>query len=665
MIRNHFRSVAFLLVLLLLLQITAPAFALTFPGFGGGSGETVYLCSAADDIAKDIIVLEEQEPIDSYLSELPMNGQTWVYFATDGSMQMVPVAWQTDAPFLTAPGLHEMTAQATTSAAIQLADGYDGIITWPVFRKGTDALLELQSLCLPSVRSHLIAEGSDTSCLHETLQLTERVTECKVSDYWMLDTRNDPAFRWVWDTSAVDSSRTGHQTISAALEYPDWVSVPEEYCSVSEAVFIMPADRIELWAPVSVDLNGKMTFRWLYEASSVTGAALQWKKADTAYQSCDDSWYTFTGANSASSGSLLLHLRSLPVNTPLTFQLCYYDTIDGITKQHFTEPVTITVPEHLDELLHKNITAVLDGLTGDRDGGDKGEITLPDYSQPAPVTPPDKNENKNENNSDNNNNHSDKNDDSEHFSDSASTDSSNSASAPVRETVTDTYTEIGGKRLAALISLGDFVLFEKQGVSAEIPSSLLENLALGEQQLLKVTLLHPDSSTVQISVLSDGQHVENLAGTVITMPWELPAGNSNALFCTDYSGRIISPAVYDANSGTVRFAINAPGTWHVTTQPASAAPGTADDTASVTDSTADSETNAAAVSAQTESIRNNSDSHTPADIVENDSENTPETIPAADTAVSAANKSGSVTIAVLIPVLLLTGGVLLAGRWRR
>lgn len=663
--QHHARSIAFVLTVLLPFYLTAaPASALTFPGSGGSSGP-VYLCGAADDIDKKIIVLEAGEPVSTHFSKIPANGEAWIYFATNGSMQMVPVYWQTDDPALLGPGLHVMNAQATTSSSILLAEGYDGIVTWPVFRKGDNAVLQLQSLQTPGIRNRLIAEGCDTSSLHETLQLTEHVTECKVSDYWLLDTKNDPAFRWVWDTSAVDSGRMGYQPVTATLEHPDWVAVPEEYCRFSEAVFVMPDNRIELWAPVSVDLNGKLTFRWLYDAQNVTGAALQWKTLDTAYQPCDENWYTFISANSASSGSLLLNLRKLPVNNPLTFQLSYYDTIDGVTTQHFTEPVTITVPENLDELLRKNITVILDELTGDRDGGDRDETTLPDYSQPAPVTPPEESEDNNKDDiededADNKNNSTESSGNSGRFDNS-----DNTAFLPVQETVTDTCTEISGKRLTLLISLGDSVLFEKQGISAEIPSALLEHLALTENQLLKVTLLHPDVNTVQISVLADGQHVNDLTGTVITMPWKLSGNDDNTVFfCSDHTGKIMSPAVYDAQHGIIRFAINAPGTWHIIEQPVTAATETGTDNTSVAETLPNDEK---------ESI-DNTDSNALADIPEKtldiQPENTSDNNLMDETDVSAiTDTSDTKKIAVLIPVVILAlagGAVLLfAGRWRR
>lgn len=98
-------------------------------------------------------------------------------------------------------------------------------------------------------------------------------------------------------------------------------------------------------------------------------------------------------------------------------------------------------------------------------------------------------------------------------------------SEPLLEQVTETSTTISGARLRLLLrSNPDTVLFEKNGITVEIPSGFLSSLDLPDNAFLKISIRRTDSVSFSLSVCADGDELDTLEETVITMPFT-PSGD--------------------------------------------------------------------------------------------------------------------------------------------
>ncbi len=531
------RFLSGLAVLLLLAGLCGTAAHALMLSPGGSGTEIIVLSGVMANLDKDIIILEETEELTA--AHFPM-GNLFGYLDSEGRGQIVPVEWKLDAEELAEPGLHEVVCTPVLSEAVTLAEGYDGVTTWPVFRKGGDAVLIVESVTLPkvSITEVLVPENSDCA---EEVSLTTAVKNCRIRSCWLLDVRKDPEFYWEWDLSAVDTSVPGGYPVMAKLHSPEWVSFPAEFRQYEQMVYVLPEDRIEIYAGVQLASDGELTIHWLYDSVNVAEAVLEREAAEDVWEACPAEWYTYYLRNEQRDAYLILKLGALPAETPLTLRLRYTEVSDGETTERTTAPVRMEVPENWQDLIqdigHTPLISVLDG---DRDGGDSGGAVLPDIEQPAPLPAP--------------------------------SDPIQKLQADIRqylrlmtEVVTDTSTTVFGLRVNLQASREKTVLFEKQGIAAEIPSECLLGLSLSAEDRLKVTILAPEKSsdTVQFSVMVNDSPVEELPGTVIRMPWKTAPAGDGELICQDANEKEVSSAVYDRDSGIVRFSVPGPGVYRL------------------------------------------------------------------------------------------------------
>lgn len=468
---------------------------------------------------KKVIILDESEALTADM--LPSH----MIYECENDGYAISISWNLDDTALTDSGLHYVTGIPILPDDVILADGFDGIATWPVFRKGNGASLTVTPET-PQILDQLIALNGDPS---SEICFTTPSHHCTIGEDGYIDISSD--IEWQWDFSNINTSALGSYTITGTPVLPEWLTVSDKY-SVNYRVYVLPTDRIEIYGDVGL-VSNRLEIYWLYDSASVTNVILELKTDNGNWLPCDHSWYTFN--NSYFPPRLSLYPLNIPSKIEHTLRLRYTDVIDGKETEVFTEPVILTVPSNIAELIENNISISMTQLgNGNRDGSDDDVSELPDYSQPAPQpnqttsTIP-KNENDPE---------------------------------PVNEIVTDTYSAISGIRLDQLISAGNTVLFEKHSVSVEIPSEILKALNIGDNELFEITILNPQKSAVEIKASANGVPVENLTGTLVYLPWD--ASDGTCLQCYDINGSIIDTPVYDQLSKTVSFKINSTGTYFIT-----------------------------------------------------------------------------------------------------
>lgn len=523
----------FALVLCAVFLLCAPVQALTIVGEASQSG----VISQIAEMDREIIVLEQDEELTT-----SMLNPVGPYLSDDGTPYLLPMEWNVTAEDLLQPGLHLVTGSPLLAENMVLAEGFDPTLTWPIFRIGDGAVLEMASVALSGIPDVLIEQNEDPL---QTLALSAKVVDSRTAEGWLLKTADRTDFYWQWDLSEIDSATLGSYMVTAELCHPGWVVFPGEYETITETVYVMPSDRIELYGGIRTSSDGALELSWVYDSSNVTEPILERKDETGQWVRCEESWYKFHAKEMTVYDYLYLYLLEMPTEVPLTLRLRYQDVLNGVTVERITEPITLTVPANIAELIAAaNGRVVVNVIGGDRDGGDSGGTDLPDYEQPSPrpeawypVWRPEREE-------------------------------TEESQKRITEIVTDTYTAISGTRLAQLVEMGPAVLFEKQGISVEIPSEILERLELDDDELLEVTIERQQHG-VRIDVAARGTAVRQLGQTAVRLPWS-PADGTD-LEAIDANGFVIGAAVYEASS-TAFFTIETPGTYWLRAIPAAELP---------------------------------------------------------------------------------------------
>ncbi len=456
---------------------------------------------------KKLLILDEDETLTSSALE-----PSTVFMATDGLAYDVSVEWTVTETTASGPGLHIVTGSAVCGPRVQdgriisLADDFDGTAFWPVYRKGDDPL-ELTPHQSLTMSNPMIPVNASPSEILELLGITTNRQWGVTPDSYY---RAGGDWTWNWDVSQIDTTIPGPYEFTGSPQTPDWISLPDDY-QAAFTVFVMPTDRIELIAPIKTYANGNLEFQWLYDSSRITDAALEYQTEDDTWIPCPMEWYSLRKPSFFTPGNLHLRLFLLDRETDYTLRLTYQELLDEQATIRTTEPITLTVPSNIEDLIAEASGTVPDALDigGDRDGGDSGGTDLPDYEQPTPPpsfqpSRPSSRPSQNE----------DPEDPSEDDFEDADV---------VYEVVTDTYTQLSGLRLEQLIGLGPTVLFEKQGVSLEIPSELLSSLSLDPYDLLTVTIQllseTERGAVIHIDISTEDGPVTELSGAVARLPY--------------------------------------------------------------------------------------------------------------------------------------------------
>ena len=91
------------------------------------------------------------------------------------------------------------------------------------------------------------------------------------------------------------------------------------------------------------------------------------------------------------------------------------------------------------------------------------------------------------------------------------------------EQVTDTSTIITGARLRMLLEANpEYVLFEKKGITVEIPSAYLSALDLADHALFEISIQKTDDYSFTLSIRIDGSEAGTLSESTVTMPFPFP-----------------------------------------------------------------------------------------------------------------------------------------------
>lgn len=112
---------------------------------------------------------------------------------------------------------------------------------------------------------------------------------------------------------------------------------------------------------------------------------------------------------------------------------------------------------------------------------------------------------------------------------------------------------------------GGNALFSKHGIQLQLSSDVLDQLALSDEDFLTVSIQHPASDMILVSVSKNDEEILSIPDTKITVPWNAQDPASDFLLQNKKSDTIYTGA-YDEEQKLLTFIISEPGTYYVSEQ---------------------------------------------------------------------------------------------------
>ena len=112
---------------------------------------------------------------------------------------------------------------------------------------------------------------------------------------------------------------------------------------------------------------------------------------------------------------------------------------------------------------------------------------------------------------------------------------------------------------------GGDALFSKHGIQLQLSSDVLDQLALTDEDSLTVSIQHPASDMILVSVSKNDEEILSIPDTKITLPWNAQDPASEFLL-QDKKSDTIYTGTYDEEQKLLTFIISEPGTYYVSEQ---------------------------------------------------------------------------------------------------
>ena len=112
---------------------------------------------------------------------------------------------------------------------------------------------------------------------------------------------------------------------------------------------------------------------------------------------------------------------------------------------------------------------------------------------------------------------------------------------------------------------GGNALFSKHGIQLQLSSDVLDQLALSDEDFLTVSIQHPASDMILVSVSKNDEEILSIPDTKITLPWNAQNPASEFLL-QDKKSDTIYTGTYDEEQKLLTFIISEPGTYYVSEQ---------------------------------------------------------------------------------------------------
>lgn len=196
---------------------------------------------------------------------------------------------------------------------------------------------------------------------------------------------------------------------------------------------------------------------------------------------------------------------------------------------------------------------------GDRDGGDAGSNSLPDYTLPYRDD-----ESAQDNSSKDENKKTDFENTTHNYAESQTEiydDNNDESYDNFTEIVTETKDIISGYRLNLLLQNNDYAVFSKGGITVQIPRNTIEKLNVSDNDRFSVEIIKTDENTVTVTIFFNNSEITLIEGMKIIAPFDYESGNITVKEVNN--GKVIN-STYDKASNTVSFLAGKTGTFKIT-----------------------------------------------------------------------------------------------------
>lgn len=213
---------------------------------------------------------------------------------------------------------------------------------------------------------------------------------------------------------------------------------------------------------------------------------------------------------------------------------------------------------------------------GDRDGSSSDDAPSGSLVQPAPATPapgPSTSEGASPGSQDASSSTTAGSSESQGAPSSTTAAPSDTTAAPSNQTdsvATESFSADQDRLYGVRLNLmrqtsGGNALFSKHGIQLQLSSDVLDQLALTDEDSLTVSIQHPASDMILVSVSKNDEEILSIPDTKITIPWNAQDPTSEFLL-QDKKSDTIYTGTYDEEQKLLTFIISKPGTYYVSEQ---------------------------------------------------------------------------------------------------
>ena len=580
--RNFFLS---FLCLILFLSISTPVFAAEEPDLSGGvitsiprqrfleNINPIHFSTAADPEELLSYLQEQLQNISSLTAIVSKDGQT---YETELSL-----SWSDFPEDVTKAGSYELTGTIFPPQGCTFADGVMTSIRIPYIIHDASVKSAITSLFnIQTGITGMIFEVHDDSSWNEQRDLLHSFLATAVCGL-TADGRSAALVLDQFDDHSVNINVPGEYEILISYSLADscqnQFTLPDDLKTWHIPVKVSDPSVYELWT-LKVDNSAFYVTSLTKPASD---AKLFWLKSEsklTEEELSTQNWEVFPDPDDGTT--LNPYLSDFQISrTLLTRGIYHYFQVVSSTQRS----TILMIQDNGEEYNYKN-------TGGDRDGSSSDDAPSGSLVQPAPAAPtpgPSTSEGTSSGSQDASSSTTAGSSESQAApSDTTSAPSeaqaapsgttaapSDTTAAPSNQTdsvATESFSADQDRLYGVRLNLmrqtsGGNALFSKHGIQLQLSSDVLDQLALSDEDSLTVSIQHPASDMILVSVSKNDEEILSIPDTKITIPWNAQDPTSEFLL-QDKKSDTIYTGTYDEEQKLLTFVISEPGTYYVSEQ---------------------------------------------------------------------------------------------------
>ena len=573
--RNFFLS---FLCLILFLSISTPIFAAEEPDLSGGvitsiprqrfleNINPIHFSTAADPEELLSYLQEQLQNISSLTAIVSKDGQT---YETELSL-----SWSDFPEDVTKAGSYELTGTILPPQGCTFADGVMTSIRIPYIIHDASVKSAITSLFnIQTGITGMIFEVHDDSSWNEQRDLLHSFLATAVCGL-TADGRPAKLVLDQFDDHSVNINVPGEYEILISYSLADscqnQFTLPDDLKTWHIPVKVSDPSVYELWT-LKVDNSAFYVTSLTKPASD---AKLFWLKSETELTEEElntQNWEVFPDPDDGTT--LNPYLSDFQISrTLLTRGIYHYFQVVSSTQRS----TILMIQDNGEEYNYKN-------TGGDRDGSSSDDAPSGSLVQPAPAAPnpgPSTSEGTSPGSQDASSSTTAGSSESQDASSRTTAAPSEVQAAPSGTTAapsnqtdsvaTESFSadqdHLYGVRLNLMRQTsGGNALFSKHGIQLQLSSDVLDQLALSDEDFLTVSIQHPASDMILVSVSKNDEEILSIPDTKITVPWNAQDPTSEFLL-QDKKSDTIYTGTYDEEQKLLTFIISEPGTYYVSEQ---------------------------------------------------------------------------------------------------